>query len=519
MGKVSDLTEMTTLAEGDDLYVVDDVLSRRITALNLGNTLPVKATGSTTARTLAARFSDVINVKDYGATGDGVTDDTAAIQAAIDASEAAGGGIVYFPPGDYRTTSVLTVDNVGVTLMGAGRQATIITPDAGTYDVIEFDGETPGVTLTGGAIRDMKIDAANMTGGAVVKIDKAARFVADRLVITSPYNGLDIRTVNVCTFNSVWINGATGSYLCKWHGDDTHRSDVLQISDCSWSGSGSKTPVGILWDGNCHTLRIHGLGLINCLRGIVTQKTAGSTNPAFLYGHDVEIDFPANEAIDYNVGSDLSIHGIYAHGSDNEHGIAIANGVTRCTFSGGKVTSHEKAGFSIDSQYVSIVGVTTTLNSQVGAGTYSGIEIEGNATDIDINGGHSVGNTHAYGVHAKSGAIRITVTGTDLIGNATDGFLDATGGGNHNFQVVGCPGESESHINNVILGTTILGVAQSVPTISPKAAGANADLMIKAKGTGNIRLGTHTAIGAETVTGYITIKDEGGTLRKIAVVS
>lgn len=43
----------------------------------------------------------MLNVKDFGAVGDGKTDDTEAIQAAVDAAEN-GPASVYFPPGVYR---------------------------------------------------------------------------------------------------------------------------------------------------------------------------------------------------------------------------------------------------------------------------------------------------------------------------------------------------------------------------------------------------------------------------------
>lgn len=59
-------------------------------------------------RSLAAKASDVLSVMDFGAVGDGVTDDSAAIQAAVNALPSRGGTIL-FPAGTYKNTTAPTV--------------------------------------------------------------------------------------------------------------------------------------------------------------------------------------------------------------------------------------------------------------------------------------------------------------------------------------------------------------------------------------------------------------------------
>ena len=91
----------------------------------------VVATGGKTPRTLSERFSDSVNVRDFGAVGDGVVDDTAAIQAAIAYAESfvedtpavdnRGGKDVVIPGGQYIVSSPIRLSKSNVSIIGIGK--------------------------------------------------------------------------------------------------------------------------------------------------------------------------------------------------------------------------------------------------------------------------------------------------------------------------------------------------------------------------------------------------------------
>jgi hypothetical protein len=75
------------------------------------------------------------NVRDYGAKGDGSTNDTPAIQAAINAASNAGGGTVEFPSGNYKSKNTIHLKSRITMQLDSG--ATILGSSADTYDAAE----------------------------------------------------------------------------------------------------------------------------------------------------------------------------------------------------------------------------------------------------------------------------------------------------------------------------------------------------------------------------------------------
>ena len=108
--------------------------SRTVKADTTFTNFSFAATGAPASvkRTLPDRLSEVINVKDWGAVGNGSADDSGPIQNAVTHAILQGGGKVFFPPGNYAfvATANLVVGhaslNSGVQLIGSSRGCTAI---------------------------------------------------------------------------------------------------------------------------------------------------------------------------------------------------------------------------------------------------------------------------------------------------------------------------------------------------------------------------------------------------------
>lgn len=154
-----------------------------------------------TTRKLDALFYDkggaVFNVmhSDFGAKGDGVTDDTAAIQAAIDAAGDAGGGEVYFPAGVYGVSSDILVPTM-VSLRGAGSRSS----------------EAAGVTIkwVGSGNPTTAVLTANLDGSFARSLQiRGIRVDADGEAVAAQLAGLN----ETCLLEDFECAGATSYQL------------------------------------------------------------------------------------------------------------------------------------------------------------------------------------------------------------------------------------------------------------------------------------------------------------------
>lgn len=110
---------------------VSEYVDRAIAGVSGGFGFFLQSGAGAVARTFQDKMRELVSVKDFGAKGDYVTDDTAAIRAAIDAAVKIG-GVLWFPQGVYRCTDGITIP-AGLYVAGAG------SPIMGTFPTHQDD--------------------------------------------------------------------------------------------------------------------------------------------------------------------------------------------------------------------------------------------------------------------------------------------------------------------------------------------------------------------------------------------
>jgi hypothetical protein len=136
--------------------------------------------------TVTNAVTGVYNVLEYGAVGDGSTDDTAAIQAAINACDDTGGE-VYFPVGIYSINATLTISTKrGVRLSGA--MQSYANPGAGLGTTLKWAGSASDDMLYIFNSQDIRIDGmcfdgADTAGSRAIFVDSDNVQVSKRIQI------------------------------------------------------------------------------------------------------------------------------------------------------------------------------------------------------------------------------------------------------------------------------------------------------------------------------------------------
>lgn len=314
---------------------------------------------------LAAHAADprhLFDVLRFGAVGDGATDDTAAIQAAIDAAAADGGGTVFVPVGNFLISSPLRLA-AGVYLRGASNKASRISQTNVTADAIEVIGTSAANTKVQCGVANLYIAGPNSGTGRGIHV-KWASFgvVFDNLWVWQfGSHGVFVEeswtvTWRDCLFQD---NGGDG-----WRGETSINQHTFERCVSISNGSngyaivGGATPVFLNCDAESNTAAGFDLRYTfaaNLLGCHMEQNGQNSTSPnIYLHEGPLGSSYPNTAAV---------IRGCLIQGSDvTKYGVQVGT-ANQTLIADNWFSSHVTGHIKID---------TTAARTKIGPNTFAG---------------------------------------------------------------------------------------------------------------------------------------------------
>jgi len=511
------------------------------------------ATGGTDALAPAdigavAKGELVLNVKDYGAVGNGTTDDTAAIQAAITACPT--DGRVFIPRGTYKLTAALTIPG-SLTLFGDGVSSvgfdscgpsaapwlagSVLLQTAAATDCIQITGTVPTVNLHDfGIVFDTPIRFTNTGHGINTQP-------------TATYGGGHTIGLMHSTWENVQVFGHDGNHYARYivnallNTFTNMRSYgggvVIYIQDSAVIISGNTVdinPYGCLFvAGTAHAYAFSGIsgtgaGGLNLFTFIRPQVNMGDYSGSATYGNpakptvaqymwqvaagafestaisvldpDLEADdslaHPVNfgSATSGNIvrpGGLVSTNGAITNPNQDMVGIIATTRVTAIGVSAGrKTTGSFNTGFGRLALAANVTGDTNTaVGDQALTASTTGNNTAVGAAALAAQAASGTGNT-AVGANAMAlaagGSYNVAV-GQQSLQSVTDSRNVAVGGQALNAQV----GATDNVAVGYNAGVTVTSANATTTAIAQTIVGANAGQATSAQSNEIVAIGYH----------------------------
>ena len=387
----------------------------------------------TSGYTVSDKLSQTISVKDFGAVGDGSTDDTAAIQAALNAGRA-----VYFPatPNGYRISGTLTIAQPNKVVYGDSRFASYLNLASQNFNIFN-------VTAVGNVqIRDIgAINFGAATSGFFVNGAVPYSLEVIDCYTNNVHSGVLLGTAGSvtsgaksavigCAFVDIATISGTG-ILMRGNGEIR---DVIncQIGRLGSTVVGNNAANGVIIEGgvaiNLSNLQITGAGnplLIQpgvdnvshvVMNGVWCDSSSG--NGMFLDGNSGVITDVRMEACWF---SSNGLNGIRIRGSARDIKIDGNN----------QIHSNGQGGIVVDN--ASTVPGLAIRNNSIGGNVSNGITLGSGITNFAVQN-NQIGTGSVYGANANGIALTAgatngyIITGNDLRGNTGSAYVSGATG-------------------------------------------------------------------------------------------
>lgn len=414
------------------------------------------------------KLAESVSVKDYGAVGDGTTDDTVAIQLAIDtASTITLGGQgrpkVYFPAGDYLVSSTITITSNFICLEGDGPRSSLIRTNSDFGDVLHFSAIDPTTTsLSGVGVRNMAIRAfSDTTSGALIRLTRILESHFTNLSLRDNFGGILLEGGIQNFFDNIdlrsgglWGSVKTGSYLFKAkEGPAAQQKNPAEIflSNINARNTGTTAQpyveIGFIinccdgiWFSNCHTLSCSIAGML--IEPVVTALSPSGTQVAGIVSDNFWFDGYCKYGLAIrgtsNVFGGFQFSNTFFLNAD-EYNVHVLPGCNAygITFTGGQCLKAEYSGmylyggenYIINGMFISgngVSGTTGRAGIEIGNGV-SYVTISGNRIGGTLLGGTATTQTSGVYVNSASSDF-ISVTGNIFTGHSNADIRDTTSG-------------------------------------------------------------------------------------------